>query len=68
MNTEDHKRVVRAINETKPDDKAALVCIMKEDGSIFLCTGGTLAKQAELLLHTANYYASVVDSSKGGRE
>lgn len=68
MTQEDYSRTVRAMNEVCVEDKAAIVCILKEDGSTFISTVGGVQEQVDLLDRIATYYESVMDQVKGGRK
>ncbi len=68
MSKEDYSRMVRAMNEVRVEDKAAIVCILKEDGSTFISTVGGVQEQVELLDRIATYYESVMEQLKGGRK
>lgn len=67
MTNQDFQRTICALSEVRLEDKAALVCILIEDGSTFISTSGSVQEQAELLDHIASYYESVSDQMKGGR-
>ena len=68
MTQEDYSRTVRAMNEVRVEDQAAIVCILKEDGSTFISTVGGVLEQVDLLDRIATYYESVMDQAKGGRK
>ena len=68
MTQEDYSRTVRAMNEVRVEDQAAIVCILKEDGSTFISTVGGVQEQAELLERIVTYYESVMEQVKGGRK
>lgn len=68
MTTEDYQRTVCAAKEVRVEDQAAIVCILKEDGSTFISTVGGVQEQTELLDRIATYYESVMEQLKGGRK
>lgn len=68
MTQEDYQRTVCAMNEVRIEDQAAIVCILKEDGSTFISTVGGVQEQTELLDRIATYYESVMEQLKGGRK
>lgn len=68
MKTEDYSRAVRAMNDIRPEDKAAITIILKEDGGFFVSTVGDTNDVATLLDRFADYCDSVAEQMKGGKK
>lgn len=69
LTREDYSRAVRAMNDIRLTDKAAVTVILREDGGLFVSTVGTVDAVMELLDKYASYMESVVEkASKGGKQ
>lgn len=68
MKTEDYSRAVRAMNEVRPDDKAAITMILRADGGFFVSHTGETEDIVTLMGRYADYCESVADLLKGGKK
>lgn len=68
LTREDYSRAVRAMNEVRLTDKAAVTVILRENRELFVSTVGNADDVAEMLDKYAGYIEAVVDKAMGGGE